>query len=355
MGIVYTNNMPTKSARNKTSSRSKRSWKEIQNSSKNKKKTRLALIVLGAILLLLVLGQLFRLIQILISPWGSGIKKDYGWDSKFSVNLVLKDSSVSFFSYNPQEKKIRIINLPDNLEVDVTNGMGRWQLSSVFDLGESEKKGGGIIFLRKTLSSLLGIPLDGVLQFESGGDQFGKFRKDINIYAQLKSLKSDLSLLDILKLKLALSSVRFDKVEIIKLENLYILDETSLADGTKVYIADPVKLDSLMSDFSDPLISKEHKSIAVFNATDTPLLAQSAGRLITNLGANVIVLANSNKKSERTYIQADKSDTKNRLLQIFDPKGCTYDKDCGKVSTDDLGVSSVRADIIVVLGKDYIK
>lgn len=354
--------MPTKlvltkkrSSQTKSSSRSKRSWRETQNSIKNKKKTRLALIVLGAILLLLILGQLFRLVQILISPWGSDIKKDYGWDSKFSINLVLKDSSVSFFSYNPQEKKIRIINLPDNLEVDVPFGMGRWQLSSVFDLGESEKKGGGTFLLKKTLSNFLGVPLDGVLRFEFGGNQFEKFRKEINIYALLKNIKSDLSLIDILKLKFALSSVRFDKVEVIKLVDLYILDEASLADGTKVYIGDSVKLDSVVSGLSDPLISKEHKSVAVFNATDTPLLAQSAARLITNLGANVIVLANSAKFSERTYIQADKSDTKNRLLQIFDPKGCTYDKECEKISTDDLGVSSVRADIIVVLGRDYIK
>lgn len=305
--------------------------------------------------MLLVLGQLFRFTQTLVKPWGTNIKRDYSWDSKFTTNIVMKDSSVSFFSYNPQEKKISVINLPDNLEVDVTAGMGRWQLSSVFDLGESEKKGGGVIFLKKTLATLLGVPVDGVLIFDSQGNNLEKFRKEINVLALLKNIKSDLSLLDILKLKLALSSVRFDKVEITNLEKLNILDEASLADGTKVYISDPVKLDSVVSEFSDGLISKEHKSVAVFNATNTPLLAQSAGRLITNLGANVIVLANSNKKSERTYILADKSDTANRLLQIFDPKGCTYDKKCEKISTEDLGSSSVRADIIVVLGRDYMK
>lgn len=364
--------MPTKSARGNGSSglkkgwpRSNRGWRNTHNNIKTKKRTKLALLVLLGIIILLFLSQLIRTIHTLSSPWQTEVgKKKYTWDGKLAINLVIQNTStpiqsgstdskaLSLLSYIPSEKKIVITNLPPNLMVEVPSGGGKWQLSSVFQLGESNKKGEGIIFLRKTVSAFLGVGVDGVLEFTKG-DSIESFRKEANIFELISNIKSDLTLWEILKLKYALSSVRFDKVKTLDLSDLSILDKEVLADGTKVLGYDPVKVDSIVSNFADPLISQEHLSIAVFNATQKPLLAQGAARLVANLGGNVIVVSNTDKKTAKSYVLGKTSQTQNRLIQIFDLAGCTNDKKCDKISPSELGIVSDRADLIVVLGDDW--
>lgn len=339
---------------------SRRGWKDTQKNIKNKRRTKLALLILAGILTLLVIGQLIKFSHTLLNPWKiDGVKKSYSWNENLTINLVVKNSEVSLLSYIPSEKRITIIKLPDNLLVDVPFNMGKWKLGSVYELGETTKLGFGSKLIEQTVSQTLGIPINGILDFNSlktnQKDVIENFRKEANIFEILKNLKTDLTLWEILKLKLALSAVRFDKVKLIDLTNLYILDEEVLADGTKVFTGDPVKIDSIIFDISDPKISGEHKSVAIFNATEEPLLAEGAGRLISNLGANVIVVSNANKKSVKSYVLGEGSQTYQRLIQIFDPSLCSYDKKCDKIPPDELGIGSSRADIIVVLGEDYLK
>lgn len=350
--IRYTKYMRSKSARKRTRS----GWKDTQSSIKNKRRTKLALLILALILALLVIGQLIRFSQTLFNPWKvNGVKKSYSWNENLAINLVVKNSSISLLSYIPSEKRITIIKLPDNLLVDVPN-MGEWKLESVYKLGETNKLGSRL--LEQTVSQTLGIPINGILDFSSSEtnqkDVIEDFRKEANIFEVLKNLKTDLTLWELLKLKLALSAVRFDKVKVIDLTDLYILDDKVLADGTKVYTSDSVKIDSIIANISDPKISGENKSVAIFNATEVPLLAEKAGRLISNIGANVIVVSNANKKSARSYVLGEDSQTYQRLIQIFDPSLCSNDKKCDKISSEQLGIGSSRADIVVVLGEDYI-
>ena len=331
----------------------KNTWKETQSRTKNKKTTKLAILVLSAIAALLIVGQMINLLHALLSPWKIDQKRNYTWDQNLAINLVIKNSTFDFLSYIPSDKKITIIHLPDNLIVDVPFGMGKWQLGSVYDLGETNKKGDGSYLIKQTVSTLLGVNVDGILEFRKGG--FDDFRKDLNMITLLQNLKSDLTVWEILNLKLALSAASFDKVKKLNLEDLLVLDKGSLADGTKIYTYDPVKIDSIVSNITDPLIREEHKSIAVLNATEKPLLAQSASRLITNLGANVIIISNSNSKSNKSYILGGKSKTVDRLIQIFDKSKCSQDKSCVKISPNQLGVDIQRVEIVVVLGEDYLK
>ena len=127
-----------------------------------------------------------------------------------------------------------------------------------------------------------------------------------------------------------------------------------MADAEQVFIFDPVKLDSALQEFADERILKEHLSISIFNATDKPLLAQKAKRIITNLGGNVIATANSQEKLTRSYVAGEESKTFQRMLQIFD-SGCSDDPKCDKINTVDLGLASVRSQVTLVLGEDYIK
>ena len=242
-------------------------------SQRKKKTTRLALMVLGLVLLILLLAQVVHLTKTFVSPWKkAGEAKNYSWDGQFNINLVIKANTIAVLSFNPKMKKIIILEIPENMFLEVPHNFGKWQLRAVYDLGQSSSFGGDRL-LKQSISQLLGLPIDGFLETtgnltEKGAEESVKILRQnpLNIFATLSNFKSDLSLWELIKLKLALSTVRFDKVKVLNLSNLNVLDKEKLADGSEVYVADPDRLGSILADFLDNEIDKEHLSIAIFNA-----------------------------------------------------------------------------------------
>lgn len=330
--------------------RNEASWKVVQDKNKIKKKTRLALILLGIIILIILLGNFVKLTQTLFSPWqlSVGQAKNYIWNGGFNLNIVLKkDSDFSLISYNPKEKKVIILRIPQNTIVDVPSSFGKWQLRSVYDLAESNKKGSGVNLLKETIARLLGIPIDGFLDI--GDLDETAFLRDNLILSlgSLSSIRGDLTLWEIIRFKMGTSSVRFDKVD--KLDLLTVLDKGNLADGSEIYTADPVKVDSILKNLADPLVSEEHKTIAVFNATDKKGLASIASRMITNMGGSVIITSNAPQRAQNSLLIGEKSHTLERIKQAF-KLDC---KDCDKINASYEGIISSRAQINLILGEDF--
>lgn len=327
-------------------------WKSVQSKNKIKRKTKLALIVLGIILGIILTGWIVKFTQTLLSPWqlSSDIKKNYIWDGEFNINVVLKSKDITLLSYNPADKKITVIEIPDETLLDVSRGFGKWQAGSIYGLGESQRKGEGPKLLRLSLGDFFGLPIDGFLQFEGFNAQksSGELVEDLrqNYFSGLGllfNLKTDLTLLELIRLKVGLASVRFDKVKILDLVDLGILDRDFLADGTPIFSYDPVKIDSISSQLPDPKIASEHKTIAVFNSTEHPLIAQKGARIITNLGGNAIIIANSDKRMKKTKVFGEESQTLKRLKQIFQ-------FEAEKEGEEEV---SSRAQINVLLGEDF--
>lgn len=326
-------------------------WKLVQSRRKQKKKIKLALLTVAILGLLFLAGALVNLTKTLTSPWQLVVeKKSFSWDGSYNINVVFKGVSVSLVSFNPVSKKISIIKLPDQTYLDVPGGFGKWQIRSVYDLGQSNKIGGGEL-LERTLTSFFGVPVDGFIQLK--GDFAEKEAEDfiywirqnpVNIFLALKDTKSDLSFLELTRLNLNLFQVRFDKVNSINPETSLALDKSHLADQTEVLIGDPVRIDSISQALVDDNVFGEHKTVAVFNATDHALIAQKAARIITNLGGNVIQISNASLKLPKTQVSGEQSQTLKRLTQIF---SC-----CDKIEPQLEGISS-RAQINVILGEDF--
>lgn len=344
--------MPAKSAREFAKTHHESSWKSTQSKRGVAKKTKLALFVLGLILLLLLLFQIIRLTQTFFNPWQTSHERKYRWNRDFNISLVIRSKSISFISFNPKEEKITLIDIPPSTYMEVPGGFGMWQIRSIYDLGETQKDIGGGRLLKESLTQFLALPVDGFLLFL---DQFSQ-KEPIEVISMLRespftligilpNLKTDLTLFELIRLKMGLSSVRFDKISEIDLANSNSLGKERLADGTDVFIVDPIKLDPLLSDLVDPIIQSEHKTIAIFNATDHPNLAQKAARLISNIGGDVIIISNSEKRLAKTQILGEQSKTKERLKQIFIENG--------KIEPNLEGLASSRAQIDLFLGEDY--
>lgn len=344
--------MPTKATR----ANSARGWKATQSKIKAKKKTKLALIVLGLTLLLIILGQTVNLTRTLLNPWNLPVSqsRNYLWDGEFNLNLVVMGKDASVLIFNPKEHKVLIIHLPNETYLEVPKGYGFWQLRSIYNLGELEKIGGNQL-LKGSISVFLGLPFDGFVKLngklaEAGAVGLVNTLRQNPLNFPLKDLQTDLTLWELIRLKLSLSQVRFDKVKIINWVDLDILDEQILGDGTKVFISDPVRIDGALLDVKDFELIREHMTVAVFNATNHPFLAQKIARMITNLGGNVILIANAPFQLTRTHLLGEKSATLKKLKQVF--ALCSEASKCDKLSAQDLESLSSRAQINLILGED---
>lgn len=323
-------------------------WKDTQSKTQRKKRSKLAFTVLLFVFGLIFLSWGVRFTQSLFT---STVPRNYHWSGEFNINLVIRTPAVSVLSYNSKEERVVILNIPDETYLEVPYGFGFWQIRSVYGLG-------GNLLLKDTLASFLGISIDGFLDFSgakvSAGFFVSKLRENpLSGLSLLSSLKTDLTPLELIKLKMGINGVRFDKIKERNLAEASVLDKSMLPDGTQIYTADPVKLDTVMSDFPDPTVLTEHKSIAVFNATDKPQLAQKWARLITNLGGNVIITTNAKKRINNTQVFGEESQTLKRLRQIFD-LGCQNNPKCDIIGASDEDLATSRAQINLFLGEDYI-
>lgn len=331
----------------------KRGWKDTQSKARKKRGTKLALSILAIVVGLLVLSWIIQFTKGLFSPLGPVSQhRNYRWDGKFNINLLIHTGHVSVFSYNPKEEKITILNIPDETFLEVPYGFGTWQLRGVYGLGQMQKGVGGDKLLKDTLVSFLAIPIDGFLDFsaskssKSTSQLVDEIRKNLfSGFNLLPDLKTDLTVWELLRLKTSISSVRFDKIKELDLDKLGVLEKETLPDGTQVLTADPIKLDSVLTDFADPIVTLEHKTIAVFNTTSHPQFAQKWARLITNLGGNVIITTNADKKLPKTQVLGEQSQTLKRLRQIFDSDG--------KINPKGEETAFSRAQVNLLLGEDY--
>lgn len=341
--------MPKKSASKKSG------WKDSKKRVKNAKNLKLGLAVLGFVVGVIILGQLFNLVKFMTNPLNltSQTEKIHHWDGEFNLTIVIQSDKISLLSFNPDDAKVSLITIPDEVYLDVSSGFGLWMLGSIYDLGESSKKGMGSKLMKTSLSFLFGVPIDGYIRFEN--------KKDIKDLIELvrqtpfsglgliSEVSSDLTPLELLRLKFGLMKVRFDKINYLDLANLAVFDSDQLLDGTHIKVSDPIKLDSVLTNFVDPKIRAENLSIAVFNSTDYPQLAQKAKRIITNLGGNVIIISNSTKRLEKTYVLGEKGDSLKRLSQIFST--CQSEK-CVNINPDE---PASRAQINIFLGEDFAR
>lgn len=357
----------------------KKSWKAQQQHNKTFKRTKLAMAVLGFIILLLLVGKTISFMTNFQQP----VSKDflavrgYSWDTTSNLNLVIKAKTISVLSFNPISKQVKVINLPDALYLTLPGGFGNWQLASVFDLGQAEKDKLGAKLLKTSLANFLGIPIDGLIEFTGTSGQKDAYQlvsilKD-GIFAYIKlspNIKTDLSSREILGFVWGLSKVRFDKINRLDLINTGVLDKSQLPDGTPIYTSDPDRIDSIAVKLAEDNIVSEKVPVAVLNATKTPGLAQKGARVIANLGGNVIISANASQTKGKSVIfvsskLGQNSVTLKRLSEVF-ASDCPSNLKCAIIVcemikkyspgdvcfTTDPQISDSRADINVVLGED---
>jgi hypothetical protein len=327
-----------------------------------------ALLALGGLILLVILGKIVSFIFSLGSPYTPYLAdfKNYPWDTQSSYNLLYavqsdqkKLSTISFINLQPRQKKITVLHIADNVYVDVPKGYGEWTIGSVFPLGQ-EDGGRGTALLRLSLSRLVGLPVDGIIikegKADSAEDIINSMRKNQLAFLGLAgSIKSNVSTWELITLGKFISSVRSDKVVSLDLAKSTITESKLLPDSSRVLGIDTIQLDSFIrNSLADAAFTDENATIAILNATDHPGLAQYASRIITNMGGTVVFMGNTESLQGKSLVIDRGEDpsatliTKKRLEEVFAP-WCQKDP----CFSEDPKVVNSRAQLVIVLGEDF--
>ena len=327
-------------------------WKTAQKKARLQRKVRLAALTLFLIVAVIFVGNFAKALHTLFSPLSSQTARTYRWDPNFNLNLVLTTKPLSVLSYNPIEKKIAILEIPDSAYIEVPGGFGSWKSGAIYKLGEAENPPKGAALLKSAFENFLALPIDGIIEISKQGtdssEQFVNLLRGnpvtaINILA---NSKTDLSPVELVKFVTGVRGVRFDKIQTFNLQDLGLLTEDSLADGTDILVGDPIKIDALLiKHFADTKILDEAATIAVLNSTEKSGLAARKAQIITHIGGNVIIQASFNTKLDKNYVEGDQKYplTSKRLKQIFG----SYDTLTLEQSAPELS----RASVNLILGQ----
>jgi hypothetical protein len=335
--------------------------------SKKKKQTKLALIVLTIIIITLILGQTVRFINGLFQPLTESISftQSLPWDGKTTLHLVIKSNDVSVLSFDPQDKNLSLVNIPADIYVEVPGGYGKWQVRAIYEVGQAEKQPIGAKLLTDSMSTLLGLPMNGIieLKIEQTPQEFLKSLRQspFAFLSYLNAVNSSLTSVELINFATQVSRLRADKINHLDLSNFNLLTPKILSDGSKVLIAEPQLLDNFIIDkLSESRLREEQIPVAVFNGTQSPGVAFKVARMITNMGGNVIISMNAPfidsskaQELEKSFIMttsASDSETFERLKMLFN-LDCSDNPNCDKIYTDKI---ASRAQINVVVGRDFV-
>lgn len=328
----------------------KRAARKKFRSSKTSKIS-IGIISLVILACLIILGKTISFISGLNEPFAPDAKitKETFWDGKGVINTAILADMPYILSFNPYQKTLLVLKIPEETYLSVPFNFGKWSLGSVYSLGQSENPQIGALLYKKTLEENFGIPVNSYILDQKGKQSFEKRLanlrqnplENINFLGQIKT---DLSFLEYWKLFWSLRGVRFDKVKILDLGDSDLTSWVVLRDGSRVISIDQDDLDNYIQKyFADSKIKDEGLSVGIYNTTDHPGLAEKAARVINNLGGRVVFTTNSKSHLNQSILLGEKSYTLDVLAGIFGKKPANLPRN----------LDSSRAEINLFLGEDY--
>lgn len=176
-------------------------------------------------------------------------------DSRFTISIS-NNKKLQILSFSPNTNSISIIKLAGEIE-------------------------------NLNIRQLLAIPIDGFVQADFLDINKGAAALMSSIFWDFGNVKTNLTIIDILRLTLFFSTVSS--------KNVITLDiSTSLTT---------VDIDKIIGEFlSDEKIEKEDLSIEIINATSVTGLGARLARLITNTGGKVVQVSSENVSRQKSMI-----------------------------------------------------
>ena len=211
------------------------------------------------------------------------------WDSKNKLSLAIKnqDGGVSLVTFDPISNEIITINIAGNTEVNVSENLGVWKLSSVWELGESQ--GYSPKLLTKTITRSLKFPV--YLYADSEAIGYSQANVIGIIKAASFPYKTNLHFIDKISLGIFALKIKNPNRVSIDLTQTSYLKFKKLADGNEGYVVTKFFPTELLPVFANFNFSKKTFNVLIIDASGQHI-AQDIAQVIEILGAKVASVDN---------------------------------------------------------------
>ena len=272
------------------------------------------------------------------------IKKRSRWDGKHQLNFVVQAEKILVYSFHPEDGILNILAFDNKTHIPAAKGFGEYPIENIYKLGQSEKIGGGRL-LSLSLSEFLAVPLDG--HFVQIKNKKLKIKNDILLCRFNKKCLTDFGWWDLLKIWQQFSKLKPGQIKEVDFTETGVLKEKTLADGSLILQPDYLRIDQLsLNLFSDKSVLDEGLTVSVLNGSNITGLANQAGRLVKNLGCQLVNTSDADKQVDKSAILYKNKELKNsytlkRLVKAFEVKEVRQD-------------SQIEPEIVLLIGKDVI-
>lgn len=270
------------------------------------------------------------------------------WNGQDDINFVIAAEDVFLVSVEPTEKRLVVLRIPAQLVIEASRGYGEYRIGAIYELGELEKKGGEL--LRESVQEYFGVPVERYLKIPNTQYAIPNTRngllKILNSLILKREGATDFSPVELFRLWWTIRKVPSDRLISLDLSKFNLVEEKSLADGSKVLTLERGASDNLAAKyFTQKKIREENLAIKVVNATSHAGLANQAARIINNMGGRVVSVETKETEGEKCQVMAGEKKRKSRtvesLLGIFN---------CDFTAAD---LSGQPAEVVLEVGEEY--
>lgn len=262
------------------------------------------------------------------------------------VGIVIVGSPYRVVVWDRPRGAFTSILVPDDAVIDIVHGYGRLPVRSLLRLDVMEKQHGRII--RETMSDAVGFPIDYHLVCEDcteTGEERLMLRRIFSIGKIIPILfsqaETNIGWYMYAMLSRSVSIVSNQSVFSFSADAPGVLTQEQDPDGSVVrYFNGPAFDVRLGTRLEDSDIGLERKTVAFFNASDIPGLAQKAVRLVEKSGVHVVFVGNrSDQRSAPCVIEIDKQLTNTKTVQFIKRNlGCSIESSTGDGNQADIQV-----------------
>jgi hypothetical protein len=229
--------------------------------------------------------------------------------------------------------------IPGETEFEVSRGLGKWKLKSIWNLGQQEKIGAGKL-LTETLTKHAAIP---VFAF-SDKDGYGLISGGIksSLLSIFSSYETNISMGDRIAIALFSFWVNNTKRVEINLSETSFLNSKVLIDGTNGYVVPRNAPESLLAVFADREITDKYPKFAIFDNTGAFGFSESLSGILEVLGGKVLSVTRGQKWGGVCEVRSKSSDISKRLSLLFG---------CGESKT----IKEGNFDTEITIGENFAK
>jgi len=268
------------------------------------------------------------------------------------IAIAVAGNPITVVYIDRTTNRTSLISMPPSTYIDACSSYGTYPVSSLWRLGEIEKKGGSI--LASSIGNALGIPI----KFYIGPRTFPDTPQDPQQHLSqmfsfltipeflVGNVKTNMSLATYVE---ALRSVRnaLPKTTILDLSRTYALSKRDIDDGSVVSAVNPDGADLVFRQTHElTALRDENIRVMIVNTTGVVGLGQKIARILSHVGMTIVGTESEDRKFDECEVTASPS-----VVSSLTVKTIVSYFSCGIRTSSDTG----RADVVLRLGNKDTK